>query len=691
MVSGTEGRLELLGPEPGTWYLVSGFRTIHHHPGDGEDRCRPVLSVMAEYVIETDLITIIPTFYNYQDIRTFYTVNTTQTFKFFVPPGASSGRVDITKCSLRVNNPNVARRSDNCPLIISETSTSIPSSRNINNVTVSSVDCSVLPLSACSLGFDAQENSNHYVTVAVASNNSDTVQFAISVDLQGCQISHASAGALLVNSINTSLLCGEPNLRPVKVLFQSYTSEEGSIRQCGDVVSVMLARRRDMVGGTQFVRTGNISMTSPLKLTSSRTTVLQFTTDLTDSGGSLAVEVAILRSGGGAGGVAVSGCLSRGYRSVPHGHKCKHGRLIHQTSKPGPGSTVYEQILVLYPPPGTWYLSLSVSQCSDPGGRCNVPVLFSVHTNQCFSGVCGRYGHCYSYLSSVFYSACSCFAGHRGPACNDPSLAVSDYQLLISSLLLTTSNLAMLPAIMLAAYRGHYAECIVFTSHLIASCLYHACAEEVYSVCLISVTVLQWADIFTTVLTIWVTLVTMARLPVTIRSVVNMLAVILISVLVHHTPNVTVTLVLPSLVGVLVLVICWTWSCVTTGQCSLTTRYCVLHCVPGVMLLAISIITSLFSYNKSAFTHVGEHIARGIAILLLLPKDKHKREREPKVQTQSKNPVYRQTEVSFKQLTDSNQSSVDDMAVIRGHGVAGGERHERRDMVDKREDSMHQL
>ena len=50
-------------------------------------------------------------------------------------------------------------------------------------------------------------------------------------------------------------------------------------------------------------------------------------------------------------------------------------------------------------------------------------------------------------------------------------------QLLIASLLLTTSNLAMLPAIMLAAYRGHYAECIVFTAHLIASCLHHACAE----------------------------------------------------------------------------------------------------------------------------------------------------------------------------------------------------------------------
>ena len=286
-------------------------------------------------------------------------------------------------------------------------------------------------------------------------------------------MSAASAGALLVNSINTSLLCGEPNLRPVKVLFQSYNTEEGSVSQCGDIVSVMLARRRDRRAGSQFVRTGNISVSAPLRLTSTKITVLQFTTDITDSVGSLAVEVAILRSGGpGLGGsVAVTGCLSRGYRSLPDDqHKCKHGRLLHQNSEGGPSSTVYEQVLVQYPSPGTWYLTLT-SSCSGHSGHCSVPVLFSVHTNQCFSGVCGRYGHCYSYLSTgagVFYSACSCFAGHRGPACNDPSQAISDYQLLISSLLLTTSNLAMLPAIMLAAYRGHYAECIVYTSHLIA-------------------------------------------------------------------------------------------------------------------------------------------------------------------------------------------------------------------------------
>ena len=53
------------------------------------------------------------------------------------------------------------------------------------------VDCSGKSLSACYLDFDAQENTDHYVTVSVASNSSDsdensnTVQFAISVDLEG--------------------------------------------------------------------------------------------------------------------------------------------------------------------------------------------------------------------------------------------------------------------------------------------------------------------------------------------------------------------------------------------------------------------------------------------------------------------------------------------------------------------------
>lgn len=62
-------------------YLVAGYWPLGDAGESRESKCSPVLNVMAEHVIETDIITVIPTFYNYQDIRTFYTVNTSQTFK----------------------------------------------------------------------------------------------------------------------------------------------------------------------------------------------------------------------------------------------------------------------------------------------------------------------------------------------------------------------------------------------------------------------------------------------------------------------------------------------------------------------------------------------------------------------------------------------------------------------------------
>ena len=62
-------------------FMVAGYWPLVQVGASPVSRCQPVLSVMAEHVIETDIITVIPTFYNYQDIRTFYTVNTSQTFK----------------------------------------------------------------------------------------------------------------------------------------------------------------------------------------------------------------------------------------------------------------------------------------------------------------------------------------------------------------------------------------------------------------------------------------------------------------------------------------------------------------------------------------------------------------------------------------------------------------------------------
>ena len=86
----------------------------------------------------------------------------------------------------------------------------------IHSHTVNSVDCSGRSLSACYLDFDAQENSDHYVTVSVASNssvndeNSNTVQFAISVDLEGEILSK-----YLSHSENSNNVQAARNLPPV--------------------------------------------------------------------------------------------------------------------------------------------------------------------------------------------------------------------------------------------------------------------------------------------------------------------------------------------------------------------------------------------------------------------------------------------------------------------------------------------
>ena len=46
-----------------------------------ERSCSILLSGRAKYTVERDIITLIPTIHNYQDIRTFYTITNQQTYK----------------------------------------------------------------------------------------------------------------------------------------------------------------------------------------------------------------------------------------------------------------------------------------------------------------------------------------------------------------------------------------------------------------------------------------------------------------------------------------------------------------------------------------------------------------------------------------------------------------------------------
>ena len=121
--------------------------------------------------------------------------------------------------------------------------------------------------------------------------------------LPGCPAEGAAEGAMLLNSINTELLCGKPKRRPVKILFHP-SSEQDSLEDCGDQIK-LVKRNSQSVFDFQFVIegdfgccnnlifTGNTSEREPVILRANRSTVLSFDMDKGDVGGTLAVELAI--------------------------------------------------------------------------------------------------------------------------------------------------------------------------------------------------------------------------------------------------------------------------------------------------------------------------------------------------------------------------------------------------------------
>jgi len=687
------------GPKPGNWYMM--MATVLDEEQQDDKLCSTEVMGRAEYIMETKIITIIPIYHNYQDIRTFYTIKRQQTYRFFVPSGAWTAQVIVTKCSLRVSDSTSGPGVTSCPIQILASPLGIPPHERLRveqqqeqfgeSDPPSSVDCSSMLKSECLLAFDVQEESRHYITVTPTIDV--PVEFAISVKLQGCNEEGASEGAMLVNSINTELLCGEPKRRPVKILFHP-SSGQKNLDDCGD--QIQLSRRNsNTVFGFDFVKTGNSSEREPVILKPNHSTVLSFYIDATDVGGTLAVELAIYNTKGGSSSEVreVVGCLSQGFRSVPQAntstaygdyaeYQCSRGRKISQTRSQINREVTFEQILIPYPSSGRWHLSLtSLCYLAGQGKRStctngDVRILFGIHSNSCIRSTCGRYGRCYQYLSGgAMFSACRCIAGHTGPACNDPSQAESDYQLLTATLLLTTTNLAMLPAIMLALYRAHYAESVVYFSHLVSSCLYHACAQDVYSVCVLHVTVLRFCDVFSDILSTWVTLLAMASLPHTVRSVLHMIGAIGVALAVKHdiTP---ITFLAPSLVGSTILLLSWFWRCISDKSCFPSTKYLTLYCLPGLVIggAGLACLTFESSPSSSRYQHSLWHVARGVAVMLLLPDNPRVGGKQSEKSLQ-KLPVKKQTkpDVSFKQLTESNQSSIDDMAAA---ALQGGEEKE---------------
>lgn len=159
-------------------------------------------------------------------------------------------------------------------------------------------------------------------------------------------------------------------------------------------------------------------------------------------------------------------------------------------------------LVVPYPQPGTWFISMLVRCYTDDdvmdelgpmlhnpldfGTTCDhvnyTSILLNIQSTGCANHRCLNGGKCLQYLNAgILYSTCSCragklqgeflftqfrsitnFPGWKGLVCNDGTEALSEQKLLINFVLLTVSNVAFIPAILVALFRRYYTESVVY-------------------------------------------------------------------------------------------------------------------------------------------------------------------------------------------------------------------------------------
>ncbi|TRY84911.1 hypothetical protein DNTS_002029 [Danionella cerebrum] len=107
----------------------------------------------------------------------------------------------------------------------------------------------------------------------------------------------------------------------------------------------------------------------------------------------------------------------------------------------------------------------------------------------------------------------TCTTGWQGWACTDGVSALSYSRQMAAAILLTFSNFFFIPPIIVALYRGYHIEAAIYFFTMFFSTFYHACDQPGVTVmCIMDYDTLQFCDFLGSVVSVWVTIVCMARL-----------------------------------------------------------------------------------------------------------------------------------------------------------------------------------
>uniref|UniRef100_A0A8C2M6N3 Transmembrane protein 8B n=1 Tax=Cricetulus griseus TaxID=10029 RepID=A0A8C2M6N3_CRIGR len=285
------------------------------------------------------------------------------------------------------------------------------------------------------------------------------------------------------------------------------------------------------------------------------------------------------------------------------------------------------RLRIPFPQTGTWFLTLrSLCGVGPRFVRCRnatAEVRLRTFLSPCVDD-CGPYGQCkllrtHNYL----YAACECKAGWRGWGCTDSADALTYGFQLLSTLLLCLSNLMFLPPVVLAIRSRYVLEAAVYTFTMFFSTFYHACDQPgIVVFCIMDYDVLQFCDFLGSLMSVWVTVIAMARLQPVIKQVLYLLGAMLLSMALQLDRHGLWNLLGPSLFALGILATAWTVRSVRRRHCYPPTwRRWLFYLCPGSLIAGSAVLLYAFVETRDNYFYIHSiwHMLIAGSVGFLLP------------------------------------------------------------------------
>ncbi|GAB6028880.1 hypothetical protein CHUAL_004680 [Chamberlinius hualienensis] len=643
--------LNVTSPKPDDWFVVA-FLPLKNNRIEQKGLfppCKTMLSSTLKCFTEENVVYLLP------GVSMLPTTETPQHYKFFVPENTWNSKITLKNCATRPILPD-----NECPIQLYVQSDVLYTPKSTAQHWV---NCSeAYNRGQCVLEFTPQEATWHYIWLDIVGSIEVKVRYEITVETAVCENGYSPSQYLVLGELklsNSSMpSVGEsmqilPNSTKRVFVTLPFARTKTEAPDCWTRISLLkktfpgnfVFNYEEIPSNATSASTSSSSWAnSVIKVNVSNfspTLLVVPIQPLVDIGGTIAFELMMdSHINTTLYNVSVIACIAKDTRAFSNGlNNCTSSLNISVNTSSD--IAMAGQVLMPFPEPGNWYVTLAAycylsADVSLHHSEQNLSVYnivpcevntttvgLSVLSSSCIFGTCGYYGRCYQYISGGFiFSTCVCEAGWKGWACTDGTYATPKYELLLSVLLLTLSNLLFIPAVILALYRKFFVEALVYFLTMFFSVFYHACDEETYSFCMMRLGVLQFCDFYLAILSIWVTIIAMADLPQKIYSVLHMAGAVGVALGVEYDRTGLWVFIVPSVTGLVILTTSWIWHCKQQNGCYPEKKVWFLCLFPGVLLSSAGLACFAFleTEDNYQYIHSGWHAAMALCIVFLLPK-----------------------------------------------------------------------